>query len=198
MAAPGGGQQPPGYGRYRSPYEQPSQQPSPYAHDFMFRNFGNLEPHHQETAFVAAYGRTAFEAFLSHGTIPAAAAGNHFRTSSFTNVGNPSLQPIDVRSLPPVSDAALFGNRRDREAYWAAQLRYNMENWRRGNLGVIQIDRDRRQWGVSLRCEESWEVLRSNPNPPCISMIWDNDLGEFALYCSQSGNGHFILRDDTA
>ena len=194
MAAPGG-QRPSPYGRYQPPARPATRQPTPYADagDFMFRNYGNLDTHHQEAAFVADYGRAAFENLLNHGTIPTSTG--YFRTSSYLN--STVFQTIDVRS-PPNSNAALLGDRRDRDAYWAAQLRFNMENWRRGHLGVIQIDRDRRLWGLNLRCETSWETLRANPNPPCISMIWDNDLGEFALYCSQSGNGHFVLSDDTA
>ena len=158
----------------------------------MFRNYGNLDVHHQETAFVNDYGRAAFENYLNHGTIPTQPI---FRANTYLN--SAVFQTIDVRT-PPNSNAALLGDRQAREAYWAAQLRYNMEQWRRGHLGVIQIDKDRRLWGLNLRCNPDWETLRANPTPPAISMIWDNDLGEFALYCSQSGNGHFVLDGDTA
>ena len=194
MAAPGGGPRPPGYGRYQSPYQPPSRQPVPYASasDWMFRNYGNLDEHHQETAFVNDYGRAAFENFLNHGTIPTQPI---FRANTYLN--SAVFQTIDVRT-PPNSNAALIGDRQAREAYWAAQLRWNMENWRRGHLGVIQIDRDRRLWGLNLRCNTDWDTMRANPTPPAFSMIWDADLGEFALYCSQSGNGHFVLDGDTA
>ena len=192
MAAPGGGPRPPGYGRYQSPYQPPSRQPVPYASDWMFRNYGNLDEHHQETAFVNDYGRAAFENFLNHGTIPTQPI---FRANTYLN--SAVFQTIDVRT-PPNSNAALIGDRQAREAYWAAQLRWNMENWRRGHLGVIQIDRDRRLWGLNLRCNTDWDTMRANPTPPAMSMIWDADLGEFALYCSQSGNGHFVLDGDTA
>ena len=194
MAAPGGGPRTPGYGRYQSPYQPPSRQPVPYASasDWMFRTYGNLDEHHQETAFVNDYGRAAFENFLNHGTIPTQPI---FRANTYLN--SAVFQTIDVRT-PPNSNAALIGDRQAREAYWAAQLRWNMENWRRGHLGVIQIDRDRRLWGLNLRCNTDWDTIRANPTPPAFSMIWDADLGEFALYCSQSGNGHFVLDGDTA
>ena len=112
----------------------------------MFRNYGNLDVHHQETAFIADYGRAAFENYLNHGTIPT--QPGYFRTSTYLN--STAFQTIDVRS-PPNSNSALLGDRRDREAYWAAQLRFNMENWRRGHLGVIQIDRDALPVGDVLR-----------------------------------------------
>ena len=121
--------------------------------------------------------------------------GSVFRTGSYLHLDNMSLRTIDVRTQPS-ENSALVGNRSERELYWRRQLEWNMNNWRRGNLGVIQIDKDRRLWGVALRCELSWEVLRRNPNPPCISMIWDNDLGEFSLYCSQRGDGHFVLSEN--
>ena len=173
MSAPGG-QRPPPYGRFQPPPRQPLRQPDPYSSDFMFRNFGNLEEHHQEAAFEAAVGRT----------------------SSYLSFDNMSLRTIDVRTQPN-DQAALTGNRSDRDRYWAQQLQFNMNNWRRGNIGVIQIDRDRRLWGVALRCEISWEILRQSVNPPCLSLIWDNDLGEFALFCSQRGDGHFVLSEDS-
>ena len=200
MAAPGG-QRPPPYGRYQQPLRPhgraPPRQPNPNANDFMFMNYGNLETHHQEAAFVADHGRAAFEAYLSNGTIPTTVSQQHFRTGAYLSFDNMSLRTIDVRTQPN-EQAALLGNRSQRDQYWAQQLQFNMNNWRRGNLGVIQIDRDRRLWGVALRCEMSWEILRQNPNPPCISMIWDNDLGEFALFCSQRGDGHFVLSEDSA
>ena len=190
MSAPGGQRPPPGpYGRYRPP---PTARPTnPYPSDFMFAHYGNLESHHQEAAFVADHGRAAFEAYMNHGTIP----GSVFRTGSYLHLDNMSLRTIDVRTQPS-ENSALVGNRSERELYWRRQLEWNMNNWRRGHLGVIQIDKDRRLWGVALRCELSWEVLRRNPNPPCISMIWDNDLGEFSLYCSQRGDGHFVLSEN--
>ena len=89
----------------------------------MFRNYGNLDAHHQETAFVNDYGRAAFENYLNYGTIPTQPI---FRAHSFQNAT--VFQTIDVRS-PPNSNAALLGDRQAREAYWAAQLRFNMENW---------------------------------------------------------------------
>ena len=203
MAAPGG-QRPPPYGRYLPLRSPPSRQPNPYANDFMYMNYGNLESQHQETAFVADHGRAAFEAYLSNGTIPTTFSQQHFRTGAYLNLDNVSLRTIDVRTgtrevrAQPNEQAALLGNRSQRDQYWSQQLQFNMNNWRRGNLGVIQIDRDRRLWGVALRCEMSWEILRQNPNPPCISMIWDNDLGEFSLFCSQRGDGHFVLSEDSA
>ena len=126
---------------------------------------------------------------------PYADSGDFMPRNTYLN--SAVVQTIDVRTTPN-SNAALIGDRQAREAYWAAQLRYNMENWRRGQIGVIQIDRDRRLWGLNLRCNTDWETMRANPTPPAISMIWDADLGEFALYCSQSGNGHFVLDGDTA
>ena len=197
MSAPGGqppgGQRPPPYGRFQPPRQSGRQPTAPYASDFMFNQYGNLEPHHQEAAFVADHGRAAFEAYMSHGTLPAAV----FRTGSYMSFDNTSFRTIDVTTH--VNDhAALLGNRRDRDQYWQRQLQFNLQNWRQGNIGVIQIDRGGRLWGVALRCEISWEILRQNVNPPCLSLIWDNDLGEFGLFCSFRGDGHFVLSEDNS
>jgi len=190
MSDPGSQRPPPGsYGRYRPP--PMTRQTNPYPYDFMFAHYGNLEADFQEAAFVPDHGRAAFEAYMNHGTVPSTV----FRTGSYLSFDNMSLRTINVTQ--PNEQAGLLGNRRARERYWAQQLEFNLNQWRRGNLGVIQIDKDRRVWGVALRCEMRWETLRQNANPPCLSLIWDNDLGEFSLYCSQSGDGHFVLSEDS-
>ena len=190
----GNGGNPPTYGRYRAPGRPATQPAAPYSDsgDFLFRRYGNLDVQHQETAFVNDYGRAAFENYLNHGTIPNQPI---FRANTYLN--SQVFQTIDVRT-PPNSNEALLGDRQARERYWAAQLRYNMEHYRRGQIGVIQMDKYRRLWGLNIRCNSDWETMRANPTPPAISMIWDDDLGEFALYCSQNGNGHFVLDGDSS
>ena len=135
----------------------------------VFANFGNLETHHQE----AAVGRQG----------------------AFINFDNSSL--IDVRTHGE-ENAALVGGRTDRDRYWTRQLQYNLNNWRSGNIGMVQIDSRGRLWGVALRCEINWSVLRQSDHAPCFSLIWDSDLGEFGLFCSQSGDGNFVLGGNSA
>ena len=113
-----------------------------------------------------------------------------FRQGAFLNFENSSI--IDVRTHVD-ENAALTGGRTERDRYWTRQLQYNLQNWRNNNIGMIQIDRDGRPWGVALRCEVNWSVLRQSDRAPRFSLIWDRDLGEFSLYCSQSEDGSFVL-----
>ena len=163
MSGPGG-QQPP-YGCQPQPPRQPARQSDPYP---------------------VSGGPRAADSFFSNLNTQQQV----FRQGALLSFDNSSI--IDIRTHVD-DNAALTGGRTERDRYWTRQLQYNLQNWRSNNIGMIQIDRDGRPWGVALRCEVSWHVLRQSDRAPRFSLIWDRDLGEFSLYCSQSEDGSFVL-----
>ena len=118
------------------------------------------------------------------------------RVGAFISLENSSI--IDVRTTNIDENAALTGNRSQRQIYWDRQLQYNLNNWRRGQIGMLQIDSQQRLWGINLQCQTNWNELRQSETPPKFTLIWDSDLSEFRLYCSQSQGGDFILSGNSA
>ena len=118
------------------------------------------------------------------------------REGSYINFENSTF--IDVRTHNGSENAALTGGQSEREQYWDRQLRYNLNNWRSNSIAMVQVDSRGRLWGVNMQCNTSWSEMRQSEIAPRFSLIWDRDLSEWSLYCTQSQGSNFILSGNSA
>ena len=101
----------------------------------------------------------------------------------------PPLQFIDVRM-----QRTEFRN--SREEHWEQTRRQNLDAYRNNEIAMLQIDSRQEVWGVRMRCDTSWERIRSLDIAPRYTLIWDNNFSEFVLVCTQEPGSHFLLSQE--